>query len=1360
MKNTINNSSTINLKFLVPVIIAVIVLVSSAIFYYNYEERRIKNEKYGELKAIAQLKKDQLVKWRAERLSEAAFFPAQKQFIEFTKTIINNPKENLSKDYFNLTLKQLKNNHNYQNIFITGGDGKIYFTLDSNLVSIDSVALTEFKKAFNQKKILINDFYYCNTHNQIHLDFISPILDEENNPLALLVFRIDPKDYLFPLIDKWPLPSKTGESLLLRVEDQNVIYLSPLNNNKNRKLTIKNSLFEKELISVKGALGQKGIIEGKSYNGKEYLADISFIDNSPWFIISQIELSEVYSELRFRAVAIAVVVFLSLVAFISGIMLLFKYKQSSLYKKMFLQEKELSEAKEEFKTALYSIGDGVITTDTRGCIKHMNYVAENLTGYKESESLGKKIEEVFKIISEDTRNKIENPIQKVLNEGKLIGPTKYSILISKNSLEIPIANSGSPIRNNSGETIGVVLVFRDQTSERKVEKKLKESEEQFRLISDLTTDYLFSTRRDENGYQKMYWVAGAFEKITGYTVEEYNSIGGWRATLVKEDLEKDLEDFHKLERNEKVVSEIRNYHKDGSIIWVRSYAHPIWDENEKKLMGIIGAVQDITERKLIEIALRKSEENYRLLIDNQNDLIVKIDRDNKFLFVSPSYYKLFGKTEEELIGNSFYPLVHPDDIVPTQQAMQELNREPYTCYVEQRAQTIDGWTWIAWSDKAVLDADGNIEYIIGVGRDINKIKLAEENLKSSEEKFHKAFDTSPDAININRLHDGLYISINKGFTKVTGYTEQEIIGKTSAEIGIWANINDRNKLVEGISKNGYYENLEAQFRTKNGEFIFGLMSASIIELNGEPHILSITRDITTRKIAETNIKKLSIGMEQSPAITLITNVDGNIEYANPKFTEISGYTFDEVKGKPMRILFSSEGISKNYGDLWETLLEKRDWKGEFLNTKKNGEKYWESVLISPIVNDNGEITNFIGIMEDITERKNLTTELMKAKENAEEMNKIKSFFFANMSHELRTPFVGIMGFAEVLSESVIDPEQKKLAEAILISSQRLTDTLNKILNVTSLEFSKLDLNFKKFDIHNVINRIINLYQNTAKKNNVVIEFSNDGNPLMIISDEKIIEDILQHLINNSIKFTSEGFIKVSAEALSRDDQQLLILKVADSGIGIPKEMQDIIFLEFRQASEGLNRSFEGTGLGLTITKKYVELLGGKITLNSEVGKGSEFIIEIPVKMENGKTKIQSKDHEKNNLNKKENLKLKQKLLYVEDDSISLQFIKLVLSKSYNVDAAGTAEIALKMVDQNLYDALLLDINLGRGMDGVELAQIIRQKPGYKSVPMIAVTAYASDADREEFLAKGFDYYLSKPFVSSELLDLMKNVLKS
>ena len=339
MKNSNSSSSNNTIKFFVAIFLVIVILVFSALAYYNYEEKVIKNQKYGELKAIAQLKKDQLIKWRTERLSEAAFFPAQLLLIENTKKLIENKDYKPAKDFLYSILNNLKINHSYQNIFISSFDNKILYSLDPGFNTLDTSELHEMKKVFESKEITIKDFYYCNTHKEIHLDFISPIINENQKTIAVLILRINPNDYLFPLIEKWPLPSETGESFLFRIDRDKVVYLNPLEGNRNQTLSLKNTLDEKDLISVKGALGLKGIVEGIDYSGHSVLADLNSIDGTPWFIVSKIDQNEVYSELRYRATAIAFVVILSLLVFTSGILLLYKYRQSNLYKELFLKER-------------------------------------------------------------------------------------------------------------------------------------------------------------------------------------------------------------------------------------------------------------------------------------------------------------------------------------------------------------------------------------------------------------------------------------------------------------------------------------------------------------------------------------------------------------------------------------------------------------------------------------------------------------------------------------------------------------------------------------------------------------------------------------------------------------------------------------------------------------------------------------------------------------------------------------------------------------------------------------------------------------------------------------------------------------
>ncbi|MBK7229940.1 MAG: response regulator [Ignavibacteriales bacterium] len=377
------------------------------------------------------------------------------------------------------------------------------------------------------------------------------------------------------------------------------------------------------------------------------------------------------------------------------------------------------------------------------------------------------------------------------------------------------------------------------------------------------------------------------------------------------------------------------------------------------------------------------------------------------------------------------------------------------------------------------------------------------------------------------------------------------------------------------------------------------------------------------------------------------------------------------------------------------------------------------------------------------------------------MNRVKAYFFANMSHELRTPFVGIVGFSELLSESLQNPEEKEMANQILKSSKRLTETLNKILNVTRLEFDKLEVKLRDIDVIEMIDQLKILFSKSASAKNISIKTKISQDEIVVKTDGRMLDEMITNLLNNAIKYTQDGFIDISAETIVRENKNYLLLKVADTGVGIPKNKQEIIWKEFRQVSEGMNRSFEGTGLGLTIIKKYVETLSGKITLESEIGKGSTFVIEIPVEIVSKKEVNKSKEivlkQTQNNIEIKSR---KPKILYVEDDVIALSYVDKVLKAFYEIDTAFNATIALELANKNIYEAMLLDINLGKGIDGVELMQMMRKINGYNKIPIVAVTAYAAESDRLEFLAKGFTHYLSKPFTSVELRGMLGKIFNS
>ncbi|MBA4251970.1 MAG: hypothetical protein C0442_09655 [Chlorobiaceae bacterium] len=373
--------------------------------------------------------------------------------------------------------------------------------------------------------------------------------------------------------------------------------------------------------------------------------------------------------------------------------------------------------------------------------------------------------------------------------------------------------------------------------------------------------------------------------------------------------------------------------------------------------------------------------------------------------------------------------------------------------------------------------------------------------------------------------------------------------------------------------------------------------------------LSITLE---KKRTDDKIAQLSQAVEESPVSVVITDPNGFIEYVNLTFTEVTGYSLDEVIGRKPSILKSEFQNDQVYKELWETITAGGNWSGELLNKKKNGELFWELVSISSIKNLRGEITHYVGVKDDITKAKKYEEELLIAKEKAEEMNRLKSNFLSNMSHELRTPLIGILGYAEILSEEVIHDSQKNMILRILDGGKRLSTTLNMILDLARVESNKMEIMINDFHVNDILKTEVYLFYAPAKLKNLKLDLVISNNDCYIAVDEKIFSSIISNLINNAIKYTHEGGITVQVDKIIYESKKYCEIKIIDTGIGIPQDSLSVIFDEFRQVSEGYSRHFEGTGLGLTITKRFVELLNGKIFVESEVGKGTTMSVIFPI----------------------------------------------------------------------------------------------------------------------------------------------------
>ncbi len=476
-----------------------------------------------------------------------------------------------------------------------------------------------------------------------------------------------------------------------------------------------------------------------------------------------------------------------------------------------------------------------------------------------------------------------------------------------------------------------------------------------------------------------------------------------------------------------------------------------------------------------------------------------------------------------------------------------------------------------------------------------------------------------------------------------------------------------------------------------------------------------------------------------------------ITFVNKALCDVTGYAEEEILGKTPRILQGKKTDRATLDRLKEAISQGKPFKGELINYTKSGEEYWLDVSIVPIKNRAGEVTHFAAIERDVTERKRFVADIMEAKEQAESANRSKSDFLANMSHELRTPMNGILGMAGLLQDTDLTEEQQELLNTIKSSSDNLLSILNDILDLSKIEAGMVEIDEVPYDIRNALHDVTKLYSAIViEKDLKPIQVDIDkAIPLCLAGDLTKIQQVLRNLLSNALKFTQAGGISVSASL----QEDALRFAVTDTGVGIPKERQKKIFDKFTQADESTTRNFGGTGLGLAICREFVELMGGEIGVDSEVGAGSTFWFSLPYTplpdtLEPVNQKFSQQSDALINASQC-------KILVVDDHPINRLFAKKLLTKLGYTDLqfAEDGTEALTIAACHDFDAILMDCQMPK-LDGYDASSEIRQQEMHadlsKRTPIIAMTANAMTGDREKCLDAGMDDYISKP-VKPEVL---------
>ncbi len=728
----------------------------------------------------------------------------------------------------------------------------------------------------------------------------------------------------------------------------------------------------------------------------------------------------------------------------------------------------------------------------------------------------------------------------------------------------------------------------------------------YKTILEGINDSAFVQPLQKEGYANFIEVNQVACKKLGYTREELLNMTVNNITTVSEaKLYSSHEIYKKLLTKKKVTFETIHIRKDGKKIDVEITAS-IFELDGKHI--IMSVAKDITERKKQKKWLKKNE-----YILNETQKLSKIGGweyrlHDKRVIWTDELFNIYGIPVGKIpIGDEGVKFYHKDYVESVNNAFNKCleTGEEYDLV----ARFINGKghkMWVRTSGKPIWN-NGEITKLVGNIADVTEQTEMAIKLKENEEKFSKAFYNNPVAMLLINVVTGKRVDVNKSYLNILGFSKEEFLSANPFKNSLWVNPEYVKNDIKQLIKDRIIIDSVIDVKTKSGKIVNLLGTGSMLDIgDGNLAIMSFV-DITERKKNELEIVKLTNAIKQSPVSIVITNTAGDIEYVNPKFIKVTGYSFKEVINQNPQVL--KYGLQKEdfYKELWDTISSGNDWKGEFQNKKKNGELYWESAIISPVKDKTGKITNYIAVKEDITEKKKMIEEIILSKEQAESASKMKSIFLAQMSHEIRTPINAMVSMASLLKydfEENADEDQLMSFDILDRAGARIIRTVDLLLNLSEIQTGTYETTLEPVDIYSgILSSIVAENRKIAEKKNIKLSINSNTPETELIADSYTVNQIFVQLIENAIKYTKEGAVNIKIE---RNESEQLVVEVTDTGIGIDTEYLPKIFNPFTQEEMGYTRRFDGNGIGLTLVKEYCKLNNAIVEVESEKGVGSTF----------------------------------------------------------------------------------------------------------------------------------------------------------
>ncbi|MEW6982810.1 PAS domain-containing protein [Colwelliaceae bacterium 6471] len=808
---------------------------------------------------------------------------------------------------------------------------------------------------------------------------------------------------------------------------------------------------------------------------------------------------------------------------------------------------------------------------------------------------------------------------------------------------------------------------------------------------------------------------------------------------------------------------------NGNVRWLHERGAVQRDSNGKA-ERMIGVVQDIDIRKRTELALDKSKQE---LLQAQH--LAKLGNWSEDLITgeltwSDEVYRIFGDKPNsmELSAELFRSKVHPDDLTLFDEARDHAKETGHFELLHRIVLHNNNIRYVQQLGSVARNSDGLPITLFGTLQDVTERIEAEQRLREYQERFTFAIEGAGDGVWDWDVSSGKML-MSGHYEPMLGYE----FGELEPNIETWLESvypddlehveSQLNEYIEGKREN---YNIELRLLCKNGSYKWVLCRGTIVERDkdGRPsRLIGIHSDIDERKKSERTLHLFKHVVTSMIDGVIIINPSGIVQMANPPVSAIFGYDDNTLIGKNVSMLMPAK-IASQHDAFLQRYINTRE--GRIVNrqievtaVKRDGTEFPIELAVSEILVDEDSL--FVGLVRDITDRKLSEQQIIEAREQADRANQAKSEFLSSMSHELRTPMNAILGFGQLMEyDDTLPDDHKDSVNEILKAGQHLLELINEVLDLAKVESGKLSLSIEPIEVCSIIEECVSLVDSMAVKRDVNVTYHAVLN-VIVKADRTRLKQVLLNILSNAIKYNREGGC-VTIE-LEIETENKLTVHVKDTGFGIPESKIKDLFIPFNRLDAD-SSNIEGTGIGLTITKRIVEMMGGAINVESEYNKGSTFSIILPL------TSLSDKSYETDDVSR-ELLPLHEELLteptdktcytviYIEDNPANIRLITQVLRRTPHIRllTALSSSFGVELVTSELPDLILLDINMP-DMDGFQVMKILQSTKELKNIPVIAITANAMSADIERGKQAGFVDYLTKPINIPHFLNAVESHL--